>query len=200
VRSRFGVTIPDKFIRGPFPRKLARLHQEGMGMNRLVVVLGTTHELQNGENNPRKIDDPQYRELLDLLIAEDGIDFIFEESGGLGPTTSQELSLKWGPNRYLDVDPPREERLKFGIPENTNEHIFLGSPVATPPTAVTADRIFHEAHAIREKFWLQQITKQDFKKALMICGQNHTLSFAFRLCAANFDVKTITYAPSLPRA
>jgi hypothetical protein len=168
-----------------------------MRMNRLVVVLGTTHELQNGENNPRGIDDPQYRELLDLLIAEDGIDFIFEESGGLGPTTSEKLALKWGPNRYLDVDPPRNERTKFGIPENTNEHIFLGSPVTTPPTAVTADRVFHEAHAKREEFWLQKIEKQDFKNALMVCGQNHTLSFAFRLSAARFNVKAVTYAPPL---
>jgi hypothetical protein len=169
-------------------------------MNRLVVVLGTTHELQNGENNPRRIDDPQYGELLDLLIAEDEIDFIFEESGGLGPTTSQKLSLKWGPNHYLDVDPPRDERTKFGIPENTNEHIFLGSPVATPPTAVTADRVFHEAHARREEHWLRQIMKQDFKKALMVCGQNHALSLAFRLSTASFNVNVVTYAPSLPRA
>jgi hypothetical protein len=169
-------------------------------MKRLVVVLGTTHELQNAEKNWRSVDDPQFRELLDMLIAEDGIDFIFEEATGLGPTTAEKLSLTLGTNRYLDVDPPRDEREKFGIPPNTNEPFMLGSPVASPPTAVFADRLFHEVHAKREEFWLQQITKQDFKKALMICGQNHTLSFAFRLYAANFDVKTITYVPSLPSA
>jgi len=135
-----------------------------------------------------------------MLVAEDGIDFIFEEATGLGPTTAEKLSLTLGPDRYLDVDPPRNEREKFGIPENTNQPIPLGSPFAFPPTAVSADRVFHDAHAKREEFWLQQITKQDFKKALMICGQNHTLSFAFRLCAANFDVKTFTCAPSLPSA
>ena len=41
---------------------------------------------------------------------------------------------------------------------------------------------------------------QDFEKALMVCGQNHALSFAFRLSAANFNVKTISYAPPLPPA
>jgi hypothetical protein len=167
--------------------------REELGVNRLVVVLGTTHELQNGEKNPRRVDDPQYRELLDLLIAEDGIDFIFEEAGKLGPTTGEKLALTLGPNRYLDVDPSRTEREKFGIPENTYDHIFLGSPVASPPTAVCAQRHFHDVHAKREEFWLQQIMKQDFNKALMTCGQNHTLSFAFRLRAANFDVKTITF-------
>jgi hypothetical protein len=167
------------------------MRPEEVGMNRLVVILGTTHELQNAEKNPRKIDDPQYRELLELLLAEDGIDFIFEEATGLGPTTAEKLAPR--PNRYLDVDPPRDQRETFGIPENTNEHIFLGSPVTSPPTAVCAERVFHEVHAIREKFWLQEMMRQDFRKALMICGMNHTLSFAFRLRDANFDVKTITY-------
>jgi hypothetical protein len=166
-------------------------------MNRLVVILGTTHELQNAEKNPRGVDDPQFKELLDELIAEDEIDFVFEEATGLGPTTAEKLSSTLGPDRYLDVDPSRGERKKFGIPENTNAPFMLGSPVTSPPTAVFADRIFHEVHAMREKHWLQQIAKQDFKKALMICGMNHTLSFAFRLQSANFDVKTVTYAPVL---
>ena len=165
-------------------------------MNRLVVILGTTHELQNAENYPRKVDDPYFKVLLGMLVAEDGIDFIFEEATGLGPTTAETLSLKLGPDRYLDVDPPRGERQKHGIPHDTNEPIPLGSPFASPPVSVCADVVFHDAHAKREEFWLQQITEQDFKKALMICGQNHALSFAFRLSAANFDVKTVTCAPT----
>jgi len=169
-------------------------------MNRLVVVFGTTHELQNMEKYWRRVDDPHFKSLLDMLIDEHEIDFIFEEATGLGPTTAEKLSLTLGSNRYLDVDPRREERLKFGIPENSNENIPLGTPFSRPPVAVAADRVFHETHAKREEFWLQQVTKRDFKKALMICGQNHLLSFAFRLCAANFDVKTFTCAPSLPSA
>jgi len=168
-------------------------------MNRLVVILGTTHEVQNMEKFWRRVDDPYFRPLLDMLIAEDGIDFIFEEATGLGPTTAEKLALTWGPDRYLDVDPPREERLKFGIPENTNENITLGSPFSSPP-GVAADRLFHEAHARREEHWLRQIVKQDFKKALMVCGQNHTLSLAYRLSAACFNVKAVNYAPPLPEA
>ena len=98
------------------------------------------------------MDDPRFKELLDELIAEDGIDFIFEEATGLGPTTAEKLSPMLGPDRYLDVDPPRNERVKFGIPENTNEPLMLGSPVASPPTAVFADRVFHELHAKREEW------------------------------------------------
>lgn len=164
-------------------------------MNRFVIVLGTTHELQGAEKNLRSVDDPLYRLLLNQLIAEDGLDFIFEEATGLGPTTAEKLSLTLGPNRYLDVDPPRDKREKFGIPSNTNEPFMLGSPVGSPPIVAFADRLFHEVHAKREQFWLQQMMNQEFKKSLMICGQNHTLSFAFRLQAANFTVKTVTYAP-----
>lgn len=169
-------------------------------MNRLVVVFGTTHELQNGEKYGRSVDDPHFRKLLDMLVVEDQIDFIFEEATGLGPTTAEKLTLTWGPDRYLDVDPPRCDREKFGIPENTNEPIPLGSPFSVPPIAVSADRVFHEAHARREEHWLRQIMKQDFKKALMVCGQNHALSLGFRLRGANFDVKTVTCAPTLPPA
>jgi hypothetical protein len=168
-------------------------------MNRLVVVLGTTHEVQNGEKYWRRVDDPHFKTLLDMLVAEDAIDFIFEEATRLGPTTAEKLALTWGPDRYLDVDPPRDERLKFGIPENTNEPIPLGSPFSSPP-GVAADRVFHEAHARREEHWLGQIMKEDFQKALMVCGQNHALSFAFRLSSVSFNVKVVTYAPPLPFA
>src|ERR1700733_5680428 len=97
-------------------------------MIRLVVVFGTTHELQNMEKYWRRVDDPHFKSLLDMLIDENEIDFIFEEATGLGPTTAEKVAMTWGPNHYLDVDPPREERLKFGIPENTNENILLGTP------------------------------------------------------------------------
>jgi len=157
-----------------------------------MVVLGTTHELQGAEKRGGNRSDPLYEELLKDLVAEDGLDFIFEEATGLGPTTAEKLSLASGPNRYLDVDPSREERVKFGIPANTNNPFMVGSP----PNAAFADEVFHEVHAKREKLWIERIAKQEFKKALMICGANHTLSFAFRLCAANFSVKTFTYMPS----
>ena len=110
-------------------------------MNRLVVILGTTHEVQNGEKYWRRVDDPHFKSLLDLLVAEDGIVFIFEEATKLGPTTAEKLALTWGPECYLDVDPPRDERLNFGIPENTNEPIQLGSPFSSP-RGFSADRIF----------------------------------------------------------
>ena len=164
---------------------------EGIRVNRLVVVLGTAHELQGAEKRGGNRSDPLYEELLKDLVVEDELDFIFEEATGLGPTTAEKVSLALGPNRYLDVDPSREERVKFGIPENTNQPFMVGYP----PDAGFADKVFHEVHAKREQLWSERIAKREFKKALMICGANHTLSFAFRLCASNFTVKAVTYMP-----
>jgi len=157
-----------------------------------MVVLGTIHELQGAEKRGGNRSDPQYEVLLKDLVAEDGLDFIFEEATGLGPTTAEKLSFGLGSNRYLDVDPSIEERVKLGILANTNKPFMVGFP----PNATFADEVFYEVHAKREQLWSERIAKQEFKKALMICGANHTLSFAFRLCASNFTVKTVTYMPS----
>jgi hypothetical protein len=101
------------------------------------------------------------------------------------------LSLdKLGPNRYFDVDPPRDEREKFGIPKDSNDFYMIGSP----PSAAFASWQFHEVHALREEFWVQQLAKQEFTSALMVCGLTHGLSLASRLHAAHFSVKALEYA------
>jgi hypothetical protein len=52
-----------------------------------------------------------------------------------------------------------------------------------------------EAHESREIFWLQTIPGSAFDSGLMVCGIAHMLSFAYRLRAANFEVKAIDYLP-----
>src|SRR6267378_1524860 len=159
-------------------------------MNRFVVILGTTHELQGAEKRGGIASDLLYMLLLKRLIVDERIDFIFEEATGLGPTIAEDLSLsKLGPDRYWDVDPPRGEREKFGIPTQSNDPFMVGSP----PVAAFANWLFNDVHARREELWIERVRKQDFKRALMICGENHTLSFAFRLTAANFAVKSVTF-------
>jgi hypothetical protein len=165
--------------------------REGIGMNRRVTVLATLHELQGAEQRHGNFFDPKYTELLDQLILAEEIDFIFEEASGLGPTIAEKVSLeKLGSNRYLDVDPRKDKRERFGIPKDSNDFYMIGSP----PTVAFASWQFHEVHAKREEFWLQQLAGYEFKTGLMICGLTHMLSFAFRLHAANFRVKALQYA------
>ena len=162
-------------------------------MSKLVIVLGTNHDLQGAERRNGNVKDPIYESLLKQLIVGEKLDFIFEEATGFGPTIAEKLSLAtWGPNRYLDVDPPREQREQFGIPKDSNDFYMIGSP----PEAAFACWQFHEVHSRREEVWVERMTKQPFKRALMICGHAHTLSFAFRLHAANIEAKAITYSKS----
>jgi hypothetical protein len=160
-------------------------------MSRLVVVLATNHELQGSEKRRGNVDDPMYAELVQKLVEAEGLDFIFEEATGLGPTIAEKLAqANLGPNRYWDVDPPRHEREKLGIPKDTNMPFMVGSP----PNATFADWQFHEVHAKREELWIQRMMEREFNKALMICGLAHGLSLTFRLQSANLTVKAATYA------
>ena len=52
-----------------------------------------------------------------------------------------------------------------------------------------------EAHETREHFWLPFIREQKFIRALVICGQAHLLSFAFRLKSDGFKVRAYSYMP-----
>lgn len=68
-----------------------------------VIVLATHHELQGAEKRFGNVDDPLYAELLEELVDAQGLDFIFEEATGLGPTIAEKLSqAELGTERYLD--------------------------------------------------------------------------------------------------
>jgi hypothetical protein len=48
----------------------------------------------------------------------------------------------------------------------------------------------------REEMWHQRLDDQPFVKGLVICGLAHSLSFAFRLLSAGFNVtETYNYVP-----
>jgi hypothetical protein len=156
-----------------------------------VTVLATLHELQGAEKRHGNVKDPKYIELLRQLITTEGIDFVFEEASGQGPTIAERLAFEYlGRGRYLDVDPHRDEREKHGIPRDSHDFYMIG----TPPKVGHASELFHQVHALREKFWIRQLAEREFESALMVCGLAHLLSFAFRLHAANFSVKSLDYA------
>jgi hypothetical protein len=156
-----------------------------------VTVLATLHEHQGAKGRSGESEDPMYVRLLDQLLSAEEFDFIFEEAAGWGPTIAEKLSrTRLEPNRYVDVDPPARDRAQFGIPAISNEPYMIGSP----PEAAFANWQFLEVHALREELWMKRMQAKEFKRALMICGLVHGLSFAFRLRAANFSVSAIQYA------
>ncbi len=140
-------------------------------------MLGTSHRPTGVDRGTMNIDDPNYLLLVQQLVIEKAADFIFEEATGFGPTTAERLALAHlGPKHYLDVDPPRNMGQEFGISTDTGEPYSIGPP----PDLDFANWEFVEVHRVRETNWLQKIKDQEFKKALMICGIVHMLSFAFR--------------------
>ena len=160
-------------------------------MNRRITILATLHVLQGAEKRFGNLHDPMYSALLNKLMISEGLDFIFEEASGLGPTIAEKFALEHlGAGRYLDVDPARSDRAEFGIATNSHEPNMIGSP----PRVAFANWQILEVHARREELWLKRIQRQEFKSALVICGLVHLLSFAFRLQVANFSVQAIDYA------
>jgi hypothetical protein len=156
-----------------------------------VTVLATLHVLQGAEKRHGNVHDPMYAMLLKDLIASEGVEFIFEEASGLGPTIAEKLSQQeLGFGRYLDIDPANANRVEFGIPPNSNESHIIG----TPPKVAFAHWQILEVHAKREILWMKRIQQHKFESALVICGLVHLLSFAFRLQSEQFSVQAIDYA------
>jgi hypothetical protein len=160
-------------------------------MNPRVTVLATLHVTQGAEKRLGNVHDPMYVALLNKLLVSEGVDFIFEEASGLGPTIAEKLALdRLAFGHYVDIDPARGERADLGIPVNSSEPNMIGSP----PSVAFANWQLLEVHAKREELWVKRIQQHRFESALVICGLVHLLSFAFRLQNANFSVQAINYA------
>ena len=160
-------------------------------MNPRVTVLATLHVVQGAEKRLGNVHDAMYVALLNKLMLSEGIDFIFEEASGLGPTIAEKLALEQLPfGHYQDIDPSRAERPDLGIPSNSSEPNMIGEP----PSVAFANWQLLDVHAKREDLWVQRMQQHEFKSALVICGLVHLLSFAFRLQEAKFSVQAINYA------
>jgi hypothetical protein len=166
-------------------------------MAKSMIVLSVPHQLQ-GPNFPQFVDDPTYREVIEHKI-ENGVDFVFEEASGLGPTTAENIAASvLGPGHYLNVDPTPAERVQLSIGTaggttgigDVGEAIMSGfSPDALEWTVVSEQRK-------REEIWLKRIRAQAFETGLLICGAAHNLSLAFRLMSVEINVvKTYSYIP-----
>jgi hypothetical protein len=161
-----------------------------------VILLGTAHRVQGAERGICNIEDPDYETLVAQLCREYAVDFIFEEASGLGPTIAEKFALATiGPHRYKDIDPSAADRKRLGISAETGKDYRIGKlNFATNQWGFGREELI-DAHEIREHFWLPFIREQRFIKALVICGQAHLLSFAFRLRSDGFNVKAYSYMP-----
>ncbi|MGH9692407.1 MAG: hypothetical protein ACRD4C_15235 [Candidatus Acidiferrales bacterium] len=167
------------------------LATKGRPMSKSVVVLGTLHQLQ-GDKFTGYTNDPSYSMLVQNLIDSEKIDFVFEEASGRVPSIAGKLAEPWGSPRYLDIDPPRTERSKYGIAEDTEDC----SPIHVFDSPETYCELIVDEHRKREELWLRRLRETEFERGLVICGIGHGLSFAFRLQSAGLPVKLFHYMPN----
>jgi hypothetical protein len=145
-------------------------------MARSIRVLGIAHELQ-GPGFQGYVEDASYHLLLKKALP--GVDRVFEEASGRGPSIAENLATSvLGTGRYLDVDPPQAERPKHGIPEETAG----GEPIDHMESSDSFTWMIVDAQRKREKHWVRMIEAQSFARALLICGIGHSLSVTFLTC------------------
>ncbi len=161
---------------------------------RSIRVLGVPHRLQ-GPGFRDYVADPSYRHWVEDYMRA-GVDIVFEEAAGRKPSIvadlASDLSANSKPIRYVDIDPAENERRKYGITtESAN-----GAPVDPLDSDDFYESPYISENINRENLWLKRILEEQFEKGLVVCGLAHTLSFAYRLHAAEINVvEACTYIP-----
>jgi hypothetical protein len=157
-----------------------------------ITILGTCHDVQGLDKwKGRKIGEKDYQEIL-LGRLQDK-DFLFEEATGLGPSIAERLAeKKLGIGHYFDIDPPLLRRSAHGIPNETG-NCFPLDPFDDYTEFLCES--FVETHEKREDLWVRYVQDQSFENALLVCGQMHLLSMAFRLRSAGYQVTAFLYMP-----
>ena len=152
----------------------------------LIFVLGTSHRLQGSPSFPDSVEGSDYTNEISSLISTESIDFIFEEAGGKGQTTTARLADS-RKIQYRDMDVEPQVSGQVG-PASFRQ---VG-PVCE--SSLSAEELVEDQNK-REERWCERIVEQDFTSGLVICGYHHALSISFRLRAAGLGVKYYVYLP-----
>jgi hypothetical protein len=153
-------------------------------MGKSAVVLAVPHQIQ-GPGFQSYIKDPSYKLLVKNLMQSNGIDFVFEEAAGRGPSIAEKLANSFGrPVGYLDMDPAPDDRPKYGIARQVGG----GGPIdpCNSPDVYESSKVDEQRK--REELWLERMLLTAFAKGLVIVGSAHGLSVAFRLSSAGVSV------------
>lgn len=159
-------------------------------MSRCVQVIAVPHQLQ-GPGFHSYVEDESYSDWVGAFI-RNGVDFVFEEASGRGPSVGQQLADSvLGPGHYLDIDPSRDERPKYGLAKDSGG----GGCIDPMNSADVYEQSNVDQQRKREELWQERIQAKTFKKGVVICGTAHALSVAFRLRAPGVEVEVYTYTP-----
>lgn len=153
-----------------------------------VVLLGTAHSIQRGDNAPTL-----FRSVLRGECEKYDVKAIAEEIDNDRHTVAAALatSLHVG---YLCADPDLNERAERGIQSDCRLDVVREYGKRYPeirmwpklPSENTLpdevwreyDRRTNESHGMREQVWLEKIIEYDRWPLLFICGANHFRGFS----------------------
>jgi len=155
-----------------------------------LIVFGTYHDVQGLKNFEKNVTDPDYKAILGVMIQEHSVDFIFEEASRTGPSVASEMAA----GRYLDIDSDTTYQFLSQFSE-ASERLYLPEILVKSRVQDTARTLALTVEDRRERSWVEKIKTQKFNTGLVICGVVHSLSIAFRLQGAGFDVEAYHYEP-----
>ncbi len=167
-------------------------------MQKTVVLLGTSHPIQRGENAPNK-----FKSVLIEECKKHKINAIAEEMNKGINTVASNLAteLQIG---HLYADPDNLERVDKGIESDCRVGLVIKYGDKYPqiniwPYEPTIDnlpaevweeynRITTQSDRIRESIWLDKIADFDKWPILFICGANHFREFFKLLSVSGYFV------------
>src|SRR6266849_3970660 len=136
---------------------------------KFFIVLGVSHRVQGDMTFVRAIHDPDFTTVVSEIISSDHIDFVGEECG-INVTVAEKVAQDLlGTGHYLNVDPPVEDRTRYGICDTYCPPPLSGLPV---------HRWIVAENEKREQIWVERLIERTAAKGLLICGFYHAFSVA----------------------
>lgn len=143
---------------------------------RSVILIGTSHRYQC----PGVPAADEFRDFIERVCAEFHVRAIAEEASlealaqqHVSQSACEQIANALGiAHRYCD--PNSEQRAALGI--TTDQDIKLAGFF----NDLDEEKIEHEigaAHAIRERYWMEQLFSLDCWPTLFVCGANHIKQF-----------------------
>jgi hypothetical protein len=155
-----------------------------------MIIFSVLHQIQ-GPGFQGYVEDPAYASWIKTFLSQ-GVDFVFEEASGRGPSVAEDLTKARTPEvNYLDVDPSAAERGKYGISSSSG-----GGAIDPVHSYDVYETVVLEDQMKREEEWLRRIKASTFTKGLFICGVAHGLSFGAKLQGSGIAVQELyNYIP-----
>lgn len=164
----------------------------------VVVLLGTRHSIQRGENRP-----DLFRTIVMQVCDRYNIKSIAEEIDNAFKTIAWTISGEQG-CEYLYADPDREERVERGIPiefalDIQQKYVDKYPEISMWPSEPNKDnlpkevwmeyvRITNHSNRMPEKVWLEKIEGIISWPLLFICGADHFDEFSKLLTRSGYQV------------